>query len=85
MTASGPEVVNSHGIAVFQILPPVIRESNGQPSDKLAPPAARLVLSGDTLSLIASKLDRLVYPITIDPTSLLSRLTVFLPGTVKAV
>ena len=80
MTASGPEVVNSHGIAVFQFLPPVIRESNGQPSGKLAPAAARLVLSGNTLSLIASQLDRLTYPITIDPSILINSTNGFLTG-----
>ena len=79
-SSGGPIVINSSGLTAFRFVPPVIRESNGQKGGALARASARLILTGNTLTLVTSGLAHLTYPITIDPPIVVNSTVGFLTG-----
>ncbi len=56
---------------VFELLPPVVKETNGQKGGKIAG-KARFRLNGNNITIAASDLANLNYPITIDPSILVN-------------
>lgn len=78
--ADGTVLISRHGLSLFALAAPTIRESNGQKGGKAAPATARLVLNGSSLALAASGLAQLTYPVVIDPSILINSASGFLTG-----
>ncbi|MGH7234425.1 MAG: hypothetical protein ACREF7_03215, partial [Candidatus Saccharimonadales bacterium] len=78
--AGGAIAIENGGSVVFQLSNPTIKESNGQPGGKSSNASANLVLKNNQLSLLASGLNNLNYPISIDPSITINSSTSLLTG-----
>ena len=81
VTASdGNILIGSGGKTLFELPPPVIKESNGKKGGRSAPASVRLRVAASTLTLSASGLTHLSYPIVIDPSIIVNSTINFLTG-----
>ena len=78
--ADGGILISKQGKALFELAVPIIKESDGKPGGKRADASTRLILNHDSLTLVATGLSKLSYPITIDPSILISSANGFLNG-----
>ena len=78
--SNGTVIISSKGDPLFELAAPTVIESNGHQGGKPASASARLMIKGTKLTLVASGLTHLTYPVVIDPSILVSSATGFTTG-----
>ena len=79
-TADGGVAIEQSGNILFQLSAPRIIQSNGKPGGVKTTNNTKLILKKNQLYLLASNLNKLSYPITIDPSVTINSATNFLNG-----
>ena len=79
-TADGGVAIEQSGNILFQLSAPTIIQSNGKQAGAKTKDNTKLILKKNQLYLLASNLNKLSYPITIDPSVTVNSATNFLTG-----
>ncbi len=78
--AGGSIAIEQGGKILFQLANPTIKQSNGQTGGTQSKAKASLILKNNQLTLVATNLSKLSYPITIDPSITINSATSMLLG-----